>query len=233
MATVQNILDQVAWQTDLEASVGTSKRLDPAKLIPQINATYKESWEIAVAACEDWYIKKVADFAITGGVGLNTFSLGSTADFYKLKAIQRQAGNSVFGPALPTHPFNMIGMVDELSYRLQDSSPATVYFEPELSCAGTYRLWYVYTPPDLTAAVDTLVDPLNGAIKQFIEETITMRVLAREEEDPGLAEQLVARFTARVASAASMRNVGRGKKIADVRSARRFRFMTRSGYSLP
>jgi hypothetical protein len=232
VATVQDVLDQVAWQADLEASVGTGKRLDPAKLIPQINATYKEAWEIAVAACEDWYIKKVTDFAITGGVGLNTFSLAGTTDFYKLKAIQRLNGTT-FGPPLPTHPFNMIGAVEELSYRLQDSAPATVYFEPELSCAGTYRLWYVYTPTDLTAAGNTLVDPLNGAIKQLLEEMLTMRVLAREEEDPGMAAQLVARFTARVTAAAAMRNVGRGKKIADVRSTRRFRFMTRSGYSLP
>jgi hypothetical protein len=232
VATVQDILDQVAWQTDLEASVGTSKRLDPAKLIPQINATYKEAWEIAVNACEDWYIKKVTDFAITGGVGLNFFSLGPTTDFYKLKAIQRLVG-ATFAPPLPTHSFNEIGNVPELSYRLQDSAPATVYFEPELSCAGTYRLWYVYTPADLTAAGNTLIDPLNGAIKQFIEEMITMRVLAREDEDPSFAAQLVARFTARVDTAAAMRNKGRGKKIADTRGNRRFRFMTRSGYSLP
>lgn len=232
MATVQDILDQVAWQTDLESSVGTGKRLDPAKLIPQANAIYKEAWEIAVNACEDWYIKKVTDFAIVGGVGANTYSLVATTDFYKLKAIQRLNG-SVYGPPLPTHPFNMIGAVDELSYRLQDSAPATVYFEPELSCAGTYRLWYVYTPTDLTLAANTLVDPLNGAIKQFIEDTLAMRVTAREDEDPAFLAQLVARFTARVDKAAASRNVGRGRKIADTRGGRRWRFMTKTGYSLP
>lgn len=232
MATVQNILDQVAWQSDLEASVGTGKRLDPAKLIPQVNALYKEAWEIAVNAYEDWYIKKVTDFTIVGGVGANTFSLAGTTDFYKLKAIQRQAG-ATFGPPLPTHPWNEIGQVDELSYRLQDSAPATVYFEPELSCGGVYRLWYIYTPTDLTLVGDTVVDPLNGAVKTFIEDFLVMRVLAREEEDPGFAAQLVARYTARVAAAAAARNLGRGKKVADVRQGRRFRFMTKSGYSLP
>lgn len=231
MATVQTVLDQVAWQSDLESSVGTSKRLDPAKLIPEVDAFYKEAWEIAVNACEDWFIKKVADFAIVGGVGANTFSLASTADFYKLKAIQRLNG-AVFGPPLPTHPFNMIGCVEELSYRLQDI-PGTVFFEPELSCAGTYRLWYVYLPTDLTAVGNTIVDPLNGAMTRFIIDALALRVKAREEEDPEVLAQLVARFTARVATAAASRNVGRGKKIADVRSGRRFRFMTKTGYSLP
>lgn len=232
MATVQTILDQVAWQSDLESSVGTSKRLDPAKLIPEVDALYKEAWEIAVNACEDWYLKRVTDFVIVGGLGLNTYSLAPTTDFYKLKAIQRLNSNT-FGPPLPTHPFNMIGCVEELSYRLQDSNPATVYLEPELSCAGTYRLWYVYLPTDLTAVGNTIVDPLNGAITRFIVDALTLRVKTREEEDPEVLAQLVARFTARVAAAAANRNVGRGKKIADVRTARRFRFMTKSGYSLP
>lgn len=232
MATVQDILDQVAWQADLENSVGTSKRLDPTKLIPQINSANKEAWRIAVKANEDWFIKKVTDFPIVGGVGANTYSLAGATDFYKPKSIQRLNG-SVYGPPLPTHPWNQIGNVDELSYRLQDSAPATVYFEPELSCAGTYRLWYVYTPAELTAAVNPIVDPLGGAIKQFIEDTITMRVTAREEEATDLMEKLVARFSGEVADAASGRNVGRGRKIADTRQGRRFRFMTKSGYSLP
>lgn len=232
MGTVQNILDQVAWQSDLEASVGTSKRLDPAKLIPEVNALYKEAWEIAVNACEDWFVKKVTDFPIVGGVGANTFSLGPTSDFYKLKAIQRLNG-ATFGPPLPTHTFNEIGQVEELSYRLQDISPPTVYFEPELSCGGTFRLWYVPLPADLTAAVNTVVDPLNDAITRFIIDALVLRVKAREEEDPDVHAQLVARYTARIASAAADRNKGRGKKVADTRSNRRFRFMTRTGYTLP
>lgn len=230
--TVQNILDQVAWQTDLESSVGTSKRLDPAKLIPEVDALYKEAWETAVAGYEDLFIKKVVDFAITGGVGLNTYSLVAATDFYKLKSIQRQSGNGVFGAPLPTHPWNQIGDVDELSYRLQDSNPATVYFEPELSCAGTYRLYYVYQPTDLTLVGDTITD-FNGAFRRFIVDALAMRVTAREEEDPQFLASLLTRFTARIARFASARNVGRGKKVADVRSGRRFRFMTRTGFTLP
>ncbi|MFN2616452.1 MAG: hypothetical protein ABR581_04920 [Thermoleophilaceae bacterium] len=229
---MQQILDQVAWQTDLEASVGTNKRLDPAKLVPEVDALYKEAWEVAVDGYDDLFIKKVADFAITGGVGANTYSLVAATDFYKLKSIQRLTG-ATYGPPLPTHPWNQIGDVDELSYRLQDSNPATVYFEPELSCAGTYRLYYVYQPADLTAAVDQIVD-FNGAFRRYIIDALCARVLSREEEDPGFQAQLMARFTQRIAKMAATRsNAGRGKKVADVRTNRRFRFMTRTGYSLP
>jgi len=232
VGTVQNILDAVAWQSDQESSVGTNKRLDPAKLIPEVDALYKEAWEIAVNACEDWFVKKVSDFAITGGVGLNTYSLAGATDFYKLKAIQRQVG-ATFAPPLPTHSFNEIGNVEELSYRLQDINPATVYFEPEMSCAGTYRLWYVYLPTALTAAGDTVVDPLGGAIARFITDALVLRVRTREEEDLEASAQLIARYTARVMAAAADRNKGRGRKVADTRGGRRFRFMTRSGYPLP
>jgi hypothetical protein len=230
--TVQNILDQVAWQTDLEASTGTNKRLDPAKLIPEVDALYKEAWELAVDQCEDLFIKKVTDFAITGGVGLNTYNVTTGAtDFFKMKSIQRLNG-SVYGPPLPTHPWNQIGAVDELSYRIQDSNPITVFFEPELSCAGTYRLYYVYQPADLTLVSDPIID-FNGCFRRFIVDALALRVTAREEEEPDVLAQLVSRFTARISKVASSRNLGRGKKVADVRSGRRFRFMTRTGFSLP
>lgn len=225
--TVQNILDGIAWQTDLEASAGTNKRLDPAKLIPEIDAAYKEAWETVVAEYEDYFVKKVADFAITGGVGLNTYTIAAN-DFYKLKAIQPQRGTT-FAPPLPTHSLNEAGAVPELSYRLVGD---TVYFEPELSCAGTYRLWYIYTPADLTAAGDTIVD-INGALKRFCIDAVATRALAREEEDPSVLAGLRDRMMARIAKMAAHRNAGRGKKVQDTRRPGRFRFMTRSGMGIP
>lgn len=222
--TVQNIIDGVKWQADLQQG----GRLANADLIPEIDAAYKEAWEAIVAEYDDYFIKKVTDFAIVGGVGANTYQITAT-DFYKLKAIQPQRG-ATFAPPLPTHTLNEAGAVAELSYRLAGD---LVYFEPELSCAGTYRLWYVYTPPDLTLTSDTIVD-LNGAVKMFIRDAVATRAVLREEDsDVATMEKLRDRMMGRIARMAAHRNAGRGKKVQDTRRGGRFRFMTRSGMSLP
>lgn len=212
------------WQVDKQVG----NRLLAADLIPEVDAAYKEAWEAIVAEYDDYFVKKVTDFVIVGGVGLNTYTIAA-ADFYKLKAIQPLRGVT-FADPLPTHTLNTAGSVPELSYRLQGSD---VYFEPELACAGTYRLWYVYTPPDLTAAGDTIVD-LNGAVKRFCIDTVACRASVREEDTRqdallGFRNAMMAR----IAKMAAHRNAGRGKKVQDTRRGSRFRFMTRSGMHLP
>jgi hypothetical protein len=219
--TVQNIIDGIKWGTDLQAG----NRLLAADLIPEIDAAYKEAWEIIVAAYEDLFVKKV-DLTITGGVGLNTYA-SLPSDFWKVKGIQRQAGVT-FGAPIPVNQFAEAGAADEPSYRLVDG---TLYFEPEASSGGTYRLWYVYAPPDLTATTDVIVDRANGAVKRFIIDTVGVRVQGREEEDAGVLAGFRARLEARISKMAAHRRGGR--RIADVRRPARFRFLTRSGLALP
>lgn len=222
--TVQNIIDGIKWQADLQQG----NRLLPADLIPEVDAAYKEAHEVIVAEWEDYFVKKVTDFAIAGGAGANTYTIAAT-DFFKLKGIQKQAG-STWAPPLPTHGFNEMGAVTELSYRHQAD---TIYFEPELSCAGTYRLWYVYTPADLTLVTDTIVD-INGMVKAFIRDAVATRAILREEDsDVAMMGKLRDDMRARLARMAARRNAGRGRKVADTRRGARFKFMTRSGLVLP
>jgi len=223
--TVQNIIDGVKWQVDLQQG----GRLANADLIPRIDAVYKEAWEAIVEQFDDYFVKKVTDFTITGGAGANTYAIVAT-DFYKLKGIQLLFG-TVFGPPLPMHSFNEAGAVDELSYRLVDS---TVYFEPELSCGGTYRLWYVYSPPDLTQVSDPIVD-INGAVKQFCIDAVSFRSHLREEDsDSATMKVLRDEMLARIRRSAANRNAGKGKKVARTRTTRR-RWLnrTKTGYYLP
>lgn len=226
--TVQDCIDGIKWGTDLQ----NGGRLQPTDLIPFVDAAYKQAWETIVGAYEDYFIKKVTDFALAGGAGLNTYDLSAVADFFKLKGIQRQNGSTTFGAPLPTHEFNEIGQVPELSYRMADNA---IYFEPELSCAGTYRLWYIYVPADLTAANNPLAvsSAIVAPVKSFIVDLVSARVVQREEEDPGFFLKLQESMLERISRVAGNRNAGRGKKIADTRRSNRFRFMTRSGYSIP
>lgn len=223
--TVQNIIDGVKWQADLQQG----SRLASADLIPVIDAAYKEAWDAIVAEYDDFFVKTISGISITGGAGLNTYQIVAS-DFFKLKSVQKLNG-SVYGPPLGTHEFNEMGAVGELSWRLEDD---TIYFEPELSCNGTYRIKYVYTPADLTAAGDTIVDRTNGAIKQFCIDTVAARAALREEDAD--VEKLLGFRTAmmsRIAKMVGHRKAGRGKKVADTRRGNRFRFMTRSGLALP
>jgi hypothetical protein len=136
-----------------------------------------------------------------------------------------------FAPPLPSHGLNEAGAVGELSYRLIDG---TVYFEPELSCAGTYRLWYIYSPPDLTATSDTIVD-VNGAVKRFCIDAVATRAVLREEDaDVATMKTLRDEMLARVRRVAANRNAGKGKRVARTRTTRRRMLnRTKTGYYLP
>lgn len=224
MATVADVISGVKWQVDKQLG----NRLLSADLIPEVDAFYKEAWGAIVAQYDDYLVKKLGtDITITGGAGLNSYQIVAT-DFWKVKAVQKLNG-SVYDPPLPRHELNEVGRVDELSYRLVDD---TLYFEPELSCGGTYRLWYVYTPAALTATGDVLKD-VNDCVKRFCVDAVAARALQRDEKDPTYLEKLKAEMMNRIARETSHRNAGRGRRIQDTRRESAFRFMTRSGRYVP
>lgn len=224
MATVQTVIDQVKWQVDRQ----TGNRLLAADLIPVVNLAYKDAWDLIVAAYEDHCIKKGAEFALTGGSSSCTKQIAD-ADFYKLRAVQKQNGTRWSDP-LPTFEFGNWGTPDELSYRL---AADTLYFEPFESCAGTYRYWYVYTQPDLTAVGDAIVD-INRAVERYLVGAVAIMARERDEKDTAVLERLQEQMIERIAKrVAPHRNAGRPKQVADVRGAGRFRFMTRSGIPSP
>lgn len=229
MATVQNVIDQIKWQTDLQQG----GRLSNTDLIPEINDAYKIAHELFVLAFDDYLLKKtVSDFAVVGGIGANSISLVGVTDFFKLKAIQRADGvGGQFRQPLGTHEFSEqgYGAPNGITYRLQES---TIFLEPELSCAGLYRVWYVYSLPDLTAVGDTITLDPNGMVKRFLVDYVGTRVMNREEDDAAPLTAMRNEMAARIGSLAAHRNL-RGHKIADTRSNGRFRFMTRSGRALP
>jgi len=225
VATVQDVLDGVRWQAD----ISSTGRLADANLIPIVDSMYKIAWEAIVEQYDDYFVKKVTDFSIAGGVGANTYAIAAT-DFFKLKAVQRKVGDT-YAPPLPAHGMNEMGGARELSYRLVDS---TVYFEPEMSCAGDYRLWYIYTPPDLTAAGNTFTD-INGMIKRFLIDAVTVRVNLREEDvDTAAIKALADEMLTRIRRVSANRNAGKGRQVARTRTTRRRAFnRTKTGYYLP
>jgi len=226
VATVQDVIDGVKWQADLQQG----NRLTNADLIPIIDSMYKLAWEAIVEQYDDYFVKKISpDVAITGGVGLNTYTIVAT-DFFKLKAVQPLIGLT-FAQPLEAHGMNEMGAVPDWSYRLVDS---TIYFEPELSCAGTYRIWYIYTPPDLTAVGNTFVD-INGMVKRFLIDAVTARVNLREEDtDTAVIQGLTTEMLARIRRVTANRNAGRGKRVARTRTSRRRALArTKTGYYLP
>jgi hypothetical protein len=223
--TVQNLIDRIKWVADN----GTGNRLLSDDLIPEIDDAYKEAWEAIVEQYDDYFVKKVTDFAIAGGVGANTYTISAT-DFFKLKAIQLQVGLT-FAPPLPAHGMNEMGSAPELSYRLVDG---TVYFEPELSCAGTYRLWYIYTPPDLVNTSDSITD-LNGAVRRFVIDAVATRAVLRESDaDVAMMKALRDEMMERLRRASAQRNAGKGRRVARTRTTRRRALArTKTGYYLP
>lgn len=221
--TVQNCIDAVRWQVDKQAP---NTRIVDADLIPFVDMANKECWDIVVATYEDYYTKLSAESTLTGGATSCTIALAT--DFYKLRGVQLKSGTLWLDP-LPSFESPNRGMVEELSYRLQET---TIQFEPIDHCAGTYRYWYVHLPIDLTAVGDTVPD-LNGWFKQFIVDTLCVRVLARDEKDTGVYAGFRSQLIERLKSMAHNRDAGRPRRIADARGGIRFTHMTKSGRYVP
>jgi len=227
LATAQNIVDRVKWQCDTL----TDGSIVDADILPFVNLAYREAWDMCVASGEKYFVKvhTPGTFTLTGGVSGNSFQITAT-DFFKVFGVQMLAGNRWSDP-LPTFEFNEWEQSrDGLGYIHLDDS---LYFEPNESLSGkTFRLWYVYKPADLALGT-TFVDPLNGAVEQYMIDTCAIRATHRAEEDASALLALQKGLQDRIAKMAANRNAGKGRRVARTRGGRRFRFMTRSGIPLP
>lgn len=202
MPTVANLITEIRTATDQS----NSTFLTDAELTTWINAAYKEGWDLFVEAAEDYGINSVT-FTISSG---NTYAIVAT-DFYKIRGLDYSLGSGNYDTVMPV-AWSERNRNGSRSYKLMGS---TLYILPTDLATGTYTLWYVTKPADLTSG-DSIVD-YNGVVQKYIVEDVSARIRAKAEEDPSPHVQAKAAIIDRLRRLAAGRDQGAPRSVIDIR----------------
>ena len=168
MATVQDVIDDVRALT----SHDTDEQVTDAQLIPWISDVNDELWGDVTTDVPVPFLKVASPFTLSSG---NTFDLSTVTDYDHAYRLDRLLG-SVYRPIL---------VADSLD---PETATAGAFLErggflevyPSQQAAGTYRLTYVPTTPELTAAGDPL--PLAGT-RNILAHRVYALVFCRDENE--------------------------------------------------
>lgn len=221
-------LAQLKTRSYRRADKESDPHVGPSEATDLINEGYAELWDLLLQANEH-YFDDEATFTIASGA--STAALGTivpSATVQKVVTVQRLGnGTTTYGPVLPQLMAGERGLVDELSWEVVG---ANIRFEPVEQAPGSYKMAYV---PALTALVvdnDQIHSRIMPGWEEFIVCHAAAMMLGKEESS---TKDVLARkdaLASRIATAANGRSTSTPKRVADVRGARKFRFMSRSGY---
>jgi hypothetical protein len=203
-----------------------------------VNSAYLAAWDLILAAYKD-YNTTFVDFTIPGGSSSWTLLVNSApaagqllrTAFYKLRMLMRQGSTDQKYRAIESIALEQSSDIGAdfdggLAYMFLGD---ILYVEPTANAPGNYRAWYTPTPAALTADGDTLVDPLNGNVRQYVIDVCCKRLKAKDELSPSAFKEFNDVLEARIAVMASDRDA-RPRKIPDVRDRLPPRFRTRGSW---
>lgn len=179
--TLANLRSRILERVNME----NSSFVSTTELNSIINVEAAELHDLIVAAYED-HMTEEQQFTVSSG---NTINLsGTTYPFKQLRKISKSSGTSSWVD-VEQAPFDEIdtrntsytyfSYSSDVKYRIIGSK---IYFTPEASAIGTYKLWYVKDFSDLSSDGATLDYPGNWY--EYIIAGSSAVLLAKEESDP-------------------------------------------------
>jgi hypothetical protein len=207
MATGATLISDTRQQAD---AVHKIEFLPDAELLVCVNDGIRELWDLLVSADPNWGLASPASTSLTAND--NTYTLPAT--FYRLAGVDRDMGGSNYA-ALPSFNFEHRNDPGYLGYRL---AGLELRVEPASRCAGSYRVWYVETAPELASTAATL-DTRLAPWKRFIVLTAAISALTKEETDASPLIALRNGYVATIGPLMRNRDVGRPERVTDVRPA--------------
>lgn len=196
--TLTNLQTRVRRRADRESD----PHIVDAELTAHINASYKELWDLLVAASADYFLTSEA-FTLTG----STDTRALPADFYKIRGL-----DDVNGEPIPRFTFRDRNRKDSVMYRVMGGY---IRFTPRAAAAGTYTVWYEPGPTALSSgsdALNTYVDMWDEYI--VIDAAIKCMVKSKEDASVLMAEK--AGMIERIKTMASSRDDGETDKVTDI-----------------
>lgn len=207
---------------ELDPHVGSSEATD------LINEGLSELWDRILEANEHYFDDEVTFTVASGASTASLATLLPSATLQKVVTLQRlDPTGSLYGPPLPLLMPAERGYVDELSFEIVGGN---IRFDPVNQAPGTYKLAYVPAVTQLVNDGDTLHTRIMPGWEEFIVCHAAAVMLGKEESSTKDVLERKEAIGQRIDTAANGRSVSQPKRVADVRRARRFRFMSRSGY---
>lgn len=215
--TLQNLIDRIRRRTNNEQS----QFVTDAELTDEINSSLSELDDLLIAESADYKLKEV-EVTITDST-LAMFPLPD--DFLKSRGVSRQFGGRWMtldryfysGRDIYEFPYLVAPYGDiSIFYKIEDGYCRII---PTQNSAGTYRLGYI---PDFTYLVDPS-DSLPAYMDtnswcEYAVVDVCIKVLAKDNLDPGTFQQQKASLTQRIVNAAKNRDEGPPKTIQNTRS---------------
>lgn len=199
-----------------------------------VNAAYLSAWDIVLSEWQDYQIA-VSTFTIAAGASSFTLLVDSApaagqilrTSFYKLRMIQRQSTvDSIYRQIMPM-TLEESGTFDSglLGFMFLGD---VIYIEPTLSAPGNYQVWYIPQTTPLANDTDVLVDPVNGAVRQYVIDVCCKRLRAKDDLSIDAFKSFADELAERV-NLMGKHRTGRSRIIPDVRQNLPPRFRTRWG----
>ncbi len=210
-------LSSLRTRVRARADMKNSNFVEDSELNQYINSSYQELYDLLVASFEDYYTAAPTSFTVSSGS--NTYDLPS--DFYKLRGVDFSTDGSNYYTMQPfdfANRNNFNNSVGVLSgYQFQNKYRIVgdkLYFTPEDSAAGSYRLWYVPRATTLASDSSTL-DGINGW-EEYVVVDAARKCLAKEESDTTFLIAEKEALRQRIIAMSARRDAGMPKSITDL-----------------
>lgn len=168
MATRVTIAASVRGRTDQNQSLFVTD----ADLYEYINAGIRELHRVLVECGQELFVTSAAS-TITGS------SITLASDFWRLRSVDKTAGVGVGSTPIQLRPFSLQDRYStELAYRLMAS---TIDIAPVADAPGTYTVYYVTKPTELSAD-GTVLPAAYEQYLDFIEIAASIPIRMKAEE---------------------------------------------------
>lgn len=202
--SVTNLYSRIRRRADRE----NDPHIVDAELLQFINASYKELWDLLVAASSDYFLSSET-YTLTGTTDTRALPSGC----YKVRGVDWLNGRY---EALPRFTFANRNLTGRRMYRVVGTN---IQFLPLADAAGSYKTWYEPGPTELTAGADTL----NTAVDMWDEYIVidcAIKCLAKSQDDvSGFMAEKEAMRQRIMAMASDGRDHGEADRVTDVSAA--------------
>lgn len=170
-----------------------------AEWLQLVNYAYLDLWDLVSEHLQDHFMT-LASFTLVGGAGAGS-QYTVPLDVNEVRLVEFQTGDNT--QYMPVPAFSLSERNNSgRSYRLMG---ATLYMLPELSSAGSYRLWYTPAPSTLTTSPDLAIDARVERWWEYIGLGAAKRALTKEESSVTDIEGEMAAIAKRIAKMAPKR----------------------------
>jgi hypothetical protein len=192
---------------------------DDADLIPKINDSYSELYDLLVTKFEDYFTTNFTFSIASGDDGYN-MPMG----IYKVMGVDKQITGPTDYITLPKFNFmernkwnSTIGLIALNGFPLvsYDWVGGRLKIIPAANASGNYQMWYVPSCPELVNDSDSILYDLQRW-STYIVVDVAIKLMVQEESNADYLIMQKDKLIARINASAINRDAGQGERVTDI-----------------